>query len=136
MNEPIPEKETKNSRRWTTLLIVLLIVAVAVILWLIFGKNNNKQANNTSSPNPPTSQQAHSGGQINSAISYQLPDGWNTVTCNNPTEVILIVPQGKVSPDCATLAANWPMKIMIDPMNTTDCSQIKVNESYLLFTVY
>jgi hypothetical protein len=126
MNEPISEKETKNSRRWTALLIVLLIAAVAIILWLIFGKNN-KQANNTSSPSPQSSQQAHSGDQINSAISYQLPNGWNTVTCNNPTEVILIVPQGKVSPDCATLAANWPMKIMIDPMNTTDCSQIKVN---------
>jgi cytoskeletal protein RodZ len=126
MDEPISREENNKERRWTVLLTIVLVIAIAVILWLVFGKNN--QNNKSTTPNPqPVNSSPNKNSQINSLISYDLPSGWKTVGCNNASEVILIVPTGRVTPDCASLSDSWPMKIMMDPKNTTECSQIKVN---------
>jgi hypothetical protein len=127
MDEPISKAENRKERRWTVPLTILLVIAIAAILWLVFGNNNDRNSK-TSTPNPqPANSSANKNSQINSLISYDLPDGWKTVSCNNASEVILIVPTGRVTPDCASLSDNWPMKIMMDPKHTTECSQIKVN---------
>jgi cytoskeletal protein RodZ len=126
MDEPILKGENRKERRWTVLLTIVLVIAIAVILWLVFGKNN--QNNKSTMPNSQTTNSStNKNSQINSLISYDLPDSWKTVSCNNASEVILIVPTGRVTPDCASLSDDWPMKIMMDPKNTTECSQIKVN---------
>jgi hypothetical protein len=127
MEDQIPPHEKKKERRLSSLLVLIFIIAVAVGLWLMFGKKDNNQSQTTSNPTPMPQSSTNSNGQIDSLVSYQLPEGWKTVSCNAPAEVVLIVPQGKVSPDCASLANNWPMKLMLDTMNTTDCNQIKVN---------
>jgi hypothetical protein len=128
MDENIFNKENTKERWWLKLVIALLIAGIAAALWFVFGNNSDTQPPATTSQ---SSQQTNSSSSVNSLISYQLPDGWKTVSCNKPTEVVLLVPQGKVSPDCASLAGNWPMKIQIDPANTTECSQIKVNNQQL-----
>jgi hypothetical protein len=127
MDEPIPREENRKERRWTALLLVVLVAAVAIGLWLLFGKDNNKQTNKSTSSNSQSSKTSTNSGQINSLISYDLPDGWKTITCNTSTEAVLVVPSGRVTPDCASLSDSWPMKILMDSNNTTECSQIKVN---------
>jgi hypothetical protein len=128
MEEPISTKDKKKERSLSYLLVLIFIVAVGVALWLMFGKNNDKQSENTANPTSPPPASTNKSSQVDSLVSYQLPDGWKSVGCNTTTDVVLIVPQGKVSPDCAALADNWPMKLMVDTMNTTDCNQIKVND--------
>jgi hypothetical protein len=128
MDEPISRNENRKERRWTALLVVVLVAAIAIGLWLLFGKDNNKQSSNPNSQNTQSSNASkNNSGQINSLISYDLPSGWKTITCNTSTEAVLIVPSGRVTPDCASLSDNWPMKILMDSNNTTECSQIKVN---------
>jgi hypothetical protein len=126
MDEKISNKENIRERRWTGLIIIVLVAAAAAAAWFVFAKDSNEQKT-APAPVPQSSKSASSSNNIDSLISYQLPDGWKTVSCSNPTQVVLLVPQGRVSPDCAALANNWPMKIMLDTQKTTECSQIHVN---------
>jgi hypothetical protein len=132
MNEtPSPEEKKTGRRRSLLIILIIIALAAALIIGLKLGKSSNKRTSSVTNPPSNSAKTSNTNSKISSLISYQLPDGWNSVGCNNPTEVILIVPQGKVSPDCASLADNWPMKIMMDPMNTTECSQIKVNNQQI-----
>jgi hypothetical protein len=118
----IPKKN--NKLRWLGIILIVLIV-VAGILFVI-----NQDNNDTGRQNAPPTTQPVAGGEnntVNSLVGYQLPDGWSKVECGGENDTVLIVPAQRVKPDCAALAGDWPMKIWIDALKTTDCNQIKVD---------
>jgi hypothetical protein len=126
-----PDAEFKRENRWIKpVTIVIVLIIAALLFWLFFIKGDDQSKQTTQTTNNGT-QPASTNSSIDSLISYQLPADWKTVSCKTPNEVILIVPSGKVSPDCSTLAGNWPMKFSIDQKNTKDCNQIKVNNQQL-----
>jgi cytoskeletal protein RodZ len=127
MNNLDPDAEYKRSKKWITPLIILIVLLAGFIGWLLFIKSDNQNNNQNMQSNTNSAQPTNSNSSIDSLISYQLPADWKTVSCKTPNEVILIVPSGKVSPDCASLAGNWPIKFSLDFKNTKDCNQIKVN---------
>jgi Tfp pilus assembly protein PilV len=126
MEEVNSPSGNRKERKLTGLIIAVILIAAALVLWIVFGKDSSKSTNQNTQP-AKTATTAPANAKINSLISYQLPSGWTSTGCSNPGDIVLIVPSGKVSPDCASLASSWPMKITIDPQNTTECSQIKVN---------
>jgi len=114
----------RNNFKWLPVLLGALAGVVVVILFLIHGSNNSKTTNPTMPTSPVKS-------TVESLVSYQLPDGWTKVECGGENDVVLIVPAQRVKPDCATLSDSWPMTLMKDPMKTTDCNQIKVNNQQI-----
>jgi hypothetical protein len=123
-----PDAEFKRENRWIKPLIALIVLGLAAfLLWLLLIKPDTKNAQNTQPNSSSVAQPTSTNSSIDSLISYQLPADWKTVGCKAPNEVILIVPSGKVSPNCSTLAGDWPMKFSLDLNNTKDCNQIKVN---------
>jgi hypothetical protein len=117
-----PEKT--NKIKWLPILVLILFVVGAIGLFV--HKKNKVSTPAQTSPSAQTSSDT-STFNIDSLISYQLPDGWTTQDCGGENDVVLIVPAQRVKPDCASLADSWPMKFSKDPQNTTDCNQIKVN---------
>jgi hypothetical protein len=125
MNEDNTDTGVRKGRWLIGVLSLLTIIIVISSIWAVFAKTNKTTTQNTQ----PTKN--NEIASVNALISYSLPAGWNVVTCNNPNETTLIVPDSKVSPDCSTLADSWPTKMMIDPKNTRDCHQIKVNNQQI-----
>lgn len=108
--------------------MIILIIAAAIVLWAVFGRNNNKPAA-PAAKNPPhqvTPQSA--AAPLEGLITYKLPKGWTDADCVGKSETILIIPNNQ-HPFCSSDAAGWPMKITKDANTTTDCNQIKVDNS-------
>jgi hypothetical protein len=117
--------ENKSKRiLWTALVVVIIIIAA--FLAFLGTQKDNKKVSTSNKPVTP-SENNSTIPKIDSLMSYTLPTDWTKQNCGGSTEVVLIVPAGKVSPNCVALASSWPMKIVMDTLNTTDCNQIKVN---------
>jgi hypothetical protein len=116
----------KRKSWWTFILTFITLILIIFLAWVIFIKPDEQSSNQN-----PSSSSSTPVSSVNDLISYSLPAGWNTLSCNNPNEIILIVPDGKVTPTCSTLADSWPTKLLIDPKNTRDCNQIKVNNQQI-----
>jgi hypothetical protein len=114
----------KRSSGWIIILSIITATIVVFLVWATFFKPDKKVSNQNVQPSPSSNAPASS---VDALISYSLPAGWKTISCNDPQEVVLFVPDGKVSPTCTTLAGSWPTKLLVDPQNTRDCNQIKVN---------
>jgi len=115
----------KRGGFWVYLMVIAILSVFVIALWLGLSSNeDNDQKTGQSSENKsnvPVQKTA------NSLISYSLPPDWSSVSCEGSSEIILIVPSGKVSPRCDTVAENWPIRIFIDQKNTKDCNQIEVD---------
>ncbi|MEO6761135.1 MAG: hypothetical protein ABI220_02015 [Candidatus Saccharimonadales bacterium] len=108
----------------------ILVIAVLVIVVLAGGIGwQLGHSGKTSAPSPAispaiTGNESSSTGSknVNKLASYSLPDGWKQSTCQNATGEIFIDPDG-TSADCNTNPVT-PIKLYIDPQNTTDCQQL------------
>jgi hypothetical protein len=115
-----------KSKRTVWIVLVAVIIIVAAFLAFLSTHKDNKKVPASNNPVAP-SENNSTIPKIDSLMSYILPTDWTKQNCGGSTEVVLIVPAGKVSPNCVALASSWPMKIIMDTLNTTDCNQIKVN---------
>jgi hypothetical protein len=121
--------EPKSGGRAWLPFLVILVIAGAIILWLILGRNNNKPATVPSTKNTPHQVNPQSTNtQLDSLITYKLPQGWTDADCVGKSETILIIANGQ-HPFCSSDAQNWPIKLTLDTQNTTDCHQITVDNS-------
>lgn len=60
--------------------------------------------------------------EVNSIVSYTLPDGWKEASCANQASTVFVVPTGSAL-QCDTDSIS-PIKISVDPQNTTDCQEL------------
>ncbi len=105
-----------------TVIVVLVLAAGAGFMgWRLGHKSASTGTNSTvASSNQATDLAA--SGNVSSLVSYVLPDGWKEGTCPSAPNKVFIVPTGAaLNCDSAAIA---PIRIYIDPQNTTDCQQL------------
>jgi type II secretory pathway pseudopilin PulG len=121
------ENEMKPPKQRSMLLIVVLLLVLAAAAGYIgwrLGQDNNNQPKNTVTNNSASDalNNAITDSDVKSRISYTLPDGWNENTCPAKADTVYVTPAGS-SLDCAA-DPSAPIKIYMDPQNTTDCQQL------------
>lgn len=97
---------------------VVLIIIVGLVGWLI-GRSGNKPTNTTNQTQTGNT----SGTDVKSLVSYTLPDAWREGTCPAASNTVYINPNG-TSLNC-NADPSAPIKVYVDPQNTTDCQQLK-----------
>lgn len=107
-----------NKRAKVNLLVITLIVAGVLVSWLV-GRSNNQAS--TTSRSQASSNAA--GTDVKSLVSYTLPDAWTENVCSSSSGTLYIIPN-TTSLDC-NANPSAPIKVFVDPQNTTDCQQLK-----------
>lgn len=119
MNEPshsyIPNPKV-------VILTLILVVAAGLIGWKLGHTNNPSSNNGAGATTSSTSTNSVANADVNSLISYTLPDGWAQNTCSNAADRVFIIPNG-ASLNCNS-NPSAPIKIYVDSQNTTDCQQL------------
>lgn len=113
---------------------VALAILATLSIWLVSTSSDNTGQNKTTNQTGDNSntQSKNASNSASSLISYTLPSGWTDTECIGDTNTILIIPLGKQKPlDCASGVKDWPIKIYIDPGNTTDCGQFKFDQQQI-----
>ncbi len=114
----IGDKNMTNTSRHKNLWLVL----VMLVLLLLAGTLGWWQGKSKNTSNESTSGTTANGTDVNSIVSYTLPDGWKEANCTNQASTVFIVPTGSVLQcDMDSIA---PIKISVDPQNTTDCQEL------------
>jgi hypothetical protein len=121
------ENEMKPPKQRSMLLIVILLFVLAAAAGYIgwrLGQGNSNQPKNTTTNNSASDvlNNASTDNDIKARISYTLPDGWKENTCPAKADTVYVTPAGS-SLDCSA-DPSAPIKIYMDPQNTTDCQQL------------
>ena len=111
-----------NTRTKLVVLAVTLLVAVGLAGWVL-GHSNKSTNNQSGSIAQSTSGGNTNGIAVKTLVSYTLPDAWSENTCSAVVGTVYVVPNGATL-DC-TANPSAPIKIYVDPGNTTDCQQLK-----------
>jgi hypothetical protein len=106
-----------------TLVVIALVVIGGLIGWALgrSGNSSNNQPSSSVSPSPTSSSAA--SADVKSLVSYTLPDGWKEGTCPSSSSTAYIIPNGTTL-NCSANPSS-PIKIYVDPKNSTDCQQLK-----------
>src|SRR5579872_4824867 len=102
------EKEKKNYRSVLAVGVVIFIAAIALGFWLVTRPNKPT----TSSTNTSTSSSSSSAADVNSLVSYTLPDGWSQNTCPAIAGTKYVIPNGTTL-NCSANPSS-PVKIFVD----------------------
>lgn len=110
-----------------TKVIALLLVLVIIAGFVGWRLGSSNDSTNNGGTNSNTSQFSSSGNaestDVKNSVSYTLPDEWDEGVCPVSNATIYIIPPA-TSLNCnAKLSA--PIKLYVDPQNTTDCQQLK-----------
>lgn len=122
------EPSIKKNNNYKVLIVILIFILVAGLIgWLIGNSENKNPSDNNSSnadtiPDTASVSEAAKNNDVESIISYSLPDAWTEATCEAKTEVVYIIPNGTTL-DCNANPSS-PIKIYVDPQDTTDCQQL------------
>ena len=103
------------------LFVVILILAAGLGGWL-FGHFNNSTTSMHNGIAQTSPSNNASGTDVNSLISYTLPDAWSENTCSASRSTVYVIPNG-TSLNCS-VNPSAPIKIYVDSQNTTDCQQL------------
>lgn len=122
------EPPTKNNTNRLLVIILVAIAAAGTVGWLL-GRSKHDSvpatqsgSNSSNSSNTAPVNNATSTSNVKSLVSYTLPDAWTEGTCSNVPNTVYIIPNG-TKLDCSA-NPSAPIKIYIDPQNTTDCQQL------------
>jgi hypothetical protein len=110
--------ENKSYRNILVFGAVVLMLVVVVGIWLI-ARPNKSSINN---PALTSSSSSTSGTDVKSLVSYTLPDAWTENSCPSSSNTVYVSPNG-TSLDCSA-NPSAPVKVYVDPQNTTDCQQL------------
>jgi len=115
--------QTSGPKNLKLILIVLGLILLAGILGWWLGHSNSTVSKPPNGVNSSASNDnAASAADVNSIITYTLPEGWKDATCTSQTSTVFIVPSGAtLHCDSDSIA---PIKISVDPQNTTDCQEL------------
>ncbi len=116
-------KYMQVNKTLVALLIVALVLGAGFLGWNLGHSNSPSisQPNNTNQPS--TVDNANTAG-VKSLVSYILPDGWKEASCPAVAGAVYIVPNGSSGLDCNANPSS-PVKISVDPGNSTDCNQLQ-----------
>ncbi len=93
-----PAKSNQN-RSKIIFLSVILIVGAGLLGWYLGRSNTKSRSSVTNSTTSNTSANSTANVDVNSLISYTLPDGWAKKSCSNAANKVFVVPNG-ASFDC------------------------------------
>lgn len=111
-----------KTRTRIILLAITLIVAAGFLGWF-FGYSNKSTNNNQANTTAQNQSSSNTSGiSVKTLVSYTLPDAWSENTCSSSGNIIYIIPNG-TSLDCDA-NPSAPIKVYVDPQNTTDCQQL------------
>jgi len=116
-----PENSTNRKYKIVGVILILILASLGAG-WLIGQSGNNNDQNATKPSQPENADKSASDSDVKEAVSYMLPDGWTEGSCTNSAGVVYIIPNDSKL-DCGA-NPSAPIKVYMDPQNTTDCSQL------------
>lgn len=114
---------SSQNKKLAAIAVIVIALGGGIIGWKI-GQSNTKTSpanTGTSASTQPAANDA-SANDAKSLVSYTLPDGWKEGACPNNTDRTYVIPDGS-SLRCDS-NPSAPIKISVDPGNTTDCQQL------------
>lgn len=120
-----PENNHSSISKSTIVGVIVLLILVALAGWYLGrsgGSDNKDQPSTTASQ--PAEQAPTDNRDVNSLVSYMLPDGWKEATCPSAAGAVYIVPAGSTAVDCDANPSS-AVKIAVDPGNSKDCNQLQ-----------
>lgn len=122
------EPYKKSDYLWPIVIFcfILFAVFVGLIVWLSRDSNDETVQNEQTeeiTEQTSESQEATTTTQVDSLVTYTVPDGWYTRTCEGDNSTVYFVSSNTV-PDCSA-DPNYSMSFTIDPQGRTDCSQLQ-----------
>lgn len=108
------------------LLTAILLLSGAVLAGWLLGRSDNSKSADTSSnqsQNQSDDTNAPTGkNTVSELVSYTMPDGWETHTCEG-SNATFVIPSGAMASCAANPVA--PVKLSVDTGNHTDCNQLQ-----------
>jgi len=122
MNETnTPPKNSKNILGLVIAVLALLLLA-GLFGWRLGRSQKQPGINQDSKSLSSENNSSSTATDVNAIIAYTMPDGWKDGSCPGQTGTVFVVPNGS-SLQCGT-SSIAPIRIVIDPQNTTDCQQL------------
>lgn len=120
-----PENNHSSVAKGTIIGVVILLILAVVAGWYL-GRSGDSDTKDqpTATTTQPTEQVSSEGRDVNSLISYSLPDGWKEATCPSAAGAAYIVPAGSGSVNCNANPSS-AVKISVDSSNSKDCNQLQ-----------
>lgn len=120
-----PENNHSSVSKSTIIGVLVLLILVGLAGWYLgrSGDTNNMDQS-AATTTQPTEQAPSDSREVNSLVSYTLPDGWKQATCPSAAGAVYVVPAGSAAVDCSA-NPSAAVKISVDPSNSKDCNQIQ-----------